>query len=81
MTNEIKEIFELYEKQVTNSDLKILIKTLKEWYFEKVDYKSRNDKAIEYIENDLKLNNYFELTEQGAKDLLDILKGEENEVK
>ena len=35
MKDKIKEIFELYEKQAINSDIKIIVKTLKEWYFEK----------------------------------------------
>ncbi len=49
MKDEIKEIFELFENQATNPDIAIIIKTLKEWYFEKENYKSRNEKAIEYI--------------------------------
>ena len=62
MNNEIKKIFELYEKQATNQELTILIKTLKEWYFEKENYKQRIEKAIEYTK-------HFET------DLLNILKG------
>lgn len=80
MNKEIKEMFELYEKLADNPDLSILIKTLKEWYFEKEDYKSRIDKTIEYIEHYLKdidnLDNVL-INSILLKELLDILnKGE-----
>lgn len=82
MTNEIKEIFELYEKQANNPNLSILIKTLKEWYFEKEDYKSRCEKAIEYIKNKQELNKMFgtiTLSRDSQNELLNILGGDDNE--
>ena len=69
MKDELKEIFDLYEKQADNPDLAILIKTLKEWYFEKEDYKSRNEKAIEILESD----DAYSMVEYALK----ILKGKE----
>ena len=81
MKDEIKEIFELYEKQATNPDLVILIKTLKEWYFEKEDYKSRNEKAIEYIEKCRDYHKTYHKEEKIFPDeiasLLMILQGED----
>ena len=78
MKDEIKEIFDLYEQQATNPDLAILIKTLKEWYFEKESYKSRIDKAIEYIKFNLDKNaeliQYFNYDANFNK-LLNILNG------
>lgn len=53
MKDEIRKLFEIYEKEATNSDLAMLIRTLKEWYFEKEGYKSRIEKAIEYITNNI----------------------------
>ena len=76
MDKVIKEIFELYEKQATNPNLAKLIKTLKEWYFEKENYKQRIDKAIEYI--DKHTNNeveYLDIIE--VKELKNILAGDD----
>lgn len=44
-----------------------------------IELARRNTKAMEYIENDLKKKNYFEFDENGAKYLLNILKGSDKE--
>lgn len=72
-TNEIiKEIFKMYEDMALDSNLSSLIKTLKEWYFEKEDYKSRIDKALEEIDNYIRL-----CAEPDLIYLEDILRGED----
>lgn len=82
MNKEIKEIFELYEKQADNPNLVILIKTLKEWYFEKEDYKLRNEKAIKYINklsNEPNVFGHYGIDGNCKKYLLNILQGDDKE--
>ena len=81
-TNEIiKEIFKMYEDMALDSNVLSLIKTLKEWYFEKEEYKERVDKAIKYItsEESIDIFTTIESREQWLKvnkKLLNILRGE-----
>lgn len=65
------------------------LKKLKERYqLEKEDYKTRNEKAIEYIENNKQLSMFADLRKEGthqydlecdADDLLEILQGKSDE--
>ena len=83
MKDEIREIFELYEKQASSPELRELIKDLKELYFEKEEYKSRCEKAIELIKKDREKN--YDTLEKKAfycnktDKLLNILQGEDKE--
>ena len=79
---EIKKIFELYEKNLKTPELKFITKTLKEYYFEKEDYLSRIEKAIEYIKEpkDLSVDSYYKFNELcESDDLLNILTGGDEE--
>ena len=81
-TNEIKEIFEMYENMALDPTTLSLIKTLKEWYFEKEKYKSRIDKAIKHIkEHNLCYQSQYGNTSGFDNHLLDILRGKDNGTK
>ena len=74
----MKEIFEMYESMALDPDVKLIITTLKELYFEKEDYESRIDKAIKHIkEHNLCYQSQYGNTSGFDNHLLDILRGEE----
>lgn len=70
-----KKLMEDIERLRTN--LKTHKRRRKKQTHKKNIYKSRNEKAIEYIKNDLILTDGFMIYEDGAKELLNILQGED----
>jgi len=79
---EVNEIFEIFKNSTYNLELKELVTLIQEMYNEKEDYKSKVNKAIEYLESyntDFKNCRFGEapISIRELGDLLNILKGED----
>lgn len=85
MNDEIKEIF--YDTEETNNKWVEEESELKKVYRERDDYKSRVEKAVDYIKNEMPYlempDDFYEdnhkMVEYDRNDLLNILQGESNE--